>query len=520
MLSNHRHYWRILLLAWLLLCSGTSRANQLHMAYDADPVSLDPYEILSGGTLQMAHLLFDPLLRWNLDHQLESRLATSWQRLSDRAVRFNLRPGVLFHSGREMTALDIKWTLQRAKTSTDFKALFAPFNNARVVDKYTVDLITERPYPLLLNMATYLFVMDSQFYSGFDSRQKAKDAIEKHGNSFASTHVSGTGPFVVSKRQQGVSLELQRYANYWDQASPGNVDAIRLTPIKDSSTRTAALLAGDLDLIAPVPPIDHYRIAKQAGLKLYTRSGARLITLQLNQQKRPELRDQRVRQAIVYAINNRAIVGKLMRGFATPAGQQSPPGYAGHVAELEPRFDLQKARRLMAEAGYESGFAVSMIAPNNRYVNDAKIARAVTSMLAKINIQVDLVTMPKAQYWQQFDQRPADIMMLGWHSDTEDSANFTEFLAMCRDDDSGFGRYNGGGYCNPEVDRLIMASATETNAQRRAMLLQQVERILYQDAAFVPLHWQNLAWAVRHGVNIEAVMTDSNVPYLGDLVIQ
>jgi peptide/nickel transport system substrate-binding protein len=190
------------------------------------------------------------------------------------------------------------------------------------------------------------------------------------------------------------------------------------------------------------------------------------------------------------------------------------------VAELEPRFDLQKARRLMAEAGYESGFAVSMIAPNNRYVNDAKIARAVTSMLAKINIQVDLVTMPKAQYWQQFDQRPADIMMLGWHSDTEDSANFTEFLAMCRDDDSGFGRYNGGGYCNPEVDRLIMASATETNAQRRAMLLQQVERILYQDAAFVPLHWQNLAWAVRHGVNIEAVMTDSNVPYLGDLVIQ
>jgi len=501
------------------ILSGYSYANSLRIAYDADPVSLDPYEQLSGGSSQQAHLLYDPLIRWTTDHKLEGRLATSWHRLDDRKVRFNLLQGVKFISGNPLTALDVKWSLQRAKTSPDFKAIFQPISHARVIDAHTVDLITEQPYALLENIATTLFVMDSQFYQGFDEHQKAKDAIEKHGHSFASNHASGTGPFVLTHRQQGVELHLSRQANYWDHASAGNVNDIKLIPIHDSATRSAALLAGDLDLIAPVPPIDHYRINKQAGMHLFTRAGARLISLQMNQQSRLELRDLRVRQAIVYAINNKGIASKIMRGFATPAGQQSPPGYAGHLPKLTPRYNLQLAKSLMLEAGYGNGFKLSMIAPNNRYVNDAKIAQAVVIMLAKINIEVELITMPKAQYWQKYDQGGADLMMLGWHSDTEDSANFSEFLAMCRNAKSGYGRYNGGHYCNPEVDRLVMASAKQTDGLKRTQMLQQVEQILYQDAAFVPLHWQHLAWASRSGIDIGKVLTVMNIPYLADLVM-
>jgi peptide/nickel transport system substrate-binding protein len=239
----------------------------------------------------------------------------------------------------------------------------------------------------------------------------------------------------------------------------------------------------------------------------------------MNQQRRPELQDIRVRQAIVHAINNKGIASKIMRGFATPAGQQSPPGYQGHLASLAPRYDLALAQKLMQQAGYGSGFRLSMIAPNNRYVNDAKIAQAVVIMLAKINIKVDLVTMPKAQYWKKYDQASSDLMMLGWHSDTEDSANFSEMLAMCRNPDSGYGRYNGGHYCNPEVDRLVSASAKQTNLKKRTQMLQQVEQILYQDAAFVPLHWQHLAWGARKGINIKDVLTVMNIPYLADLVV-
>ena len=137
-----------------------------------------------------------------------------------------------------------------------------------------------------------------------------------------------------------------------------------------------------------------------------------------------------MRLAINYAINRQGIVDKILRGFGTPAGELSPPSYAGYDPALVPRFDLDKAKALMAEAGYADGFSVTMMAPNNRYIEDQRVAQAVAAMLAKINIKVDLQTMPKAQYWQRFDERAADIMMIGWQSDTQDSANFYEFLVM------------------------------------------------------------------------------------------
>ena len=146
-------------------------------------------------------------------------------------------------------------------------------------------------------------------------------------------------------------------------------------------------------------------------------------------------------------------------------------------------------------------------------------SQAVASMLSKINIKVDLQTMPKAQYWPKFDERAADIMMIGWHSDTEDSANFNEFLTMTPNADTGRGQYNSGNYSNEKVDELTMASLTETKGDARAEQLQMVEKILFDEAAFVPLHWQDLAWAARKGVDIEPVLNVMNFPYLGDLVI-
>jgi len=506
--------------ALIFTVSVTAQAKTLRLAYDADPVSLDPHEQLSGGTLQLSHMVFDPLIRWTKDMKFEGRLATSWERIDEKTMRFNLRKGVKFHSGNPMTALDVVWTFDRLKKSPDFKGLFAPFESMKVVDPNTVDLVTTEPYPLVLHQSTYIFVMDSKFYTGFDANGKSKSDIVKHGNSFASTNVSGTGPYVISSREQGVKVVFDRFADYWDKKSPGNVDKIVMTPIKEGPTRVAALLSGDVDFIAPVPPTDMDRIKKNADTQLITMGGARIITFQMNQKRVDAFKDKRVRQAIVYAINNKGIVKKIMKGFATAAGQQGPKGYAGYDANLTPRYDLAKAKQLMKDAGYEKGFSVTMMAPNNRYVNDAKIAEAAASMLSKINIKVDLKTMPKAQYWPEFDKRSADIMMIGWRSDTEDSANFSEFLTMTPNSETGYGQYNSGNYSNAEVDKLTLQSQSMTDPVARAKVLQKVEKILYDDAAFVPLHWQNLAWAARNGVEIDPVINSQNMPYLGDLVIK
>ncbi|MCK8485382.1 ABC transporter substrate-binding protein [Aliiroseovarius sp. S2029] len=502
------------------MASAAFAENTVRVAYDADPVSLDPHEQLSGGTLQLSHMVFDPLVRWTQDLQFEPRLAESWEQIDDTTMRFKLKSGVKFHSGNMLTANDVDWTFDRLKVSDDFKGIFAPFTDIEVIDDMTFDLKTSAPYPLVLHTATYIFPMDSAFYTGETDDGKDKSEIVKHGDSFASRNVSGTGPFVVSEREQGVKVVFDRFADYWDTDSKGNVDKIILTPIKEDPTRVAALLSGDVDFIAPVPPTDLQRVADAEGVDLITMPGTRIITFQMNQERVEAFKDPKVRLAIDYAVNNAGIVDRIMRGFGTVAGQASPAGYLGYDEALAPRFDVEKAKALMEEAGYADGFSITMMAPNNRYVNDDKIAQAVASMLSQINIKVDLQTMPKAQYWPKFDERAADMMMIGWHADTEDSANFHQFLTACPDEATGNGQYNSGNYCNEEADALMNASNTETDQAKRAEMLTKLEGILYEEAAFIPLHWQNLAWGSKSGMNSGEIVNALNFPYFGDLVVE
>ncbi|MGB1360774.1 MAG: ABC transporter substrate-binding protein [Alphaproteobacteria bacterium] len=494
------------------LVFSVANAKTLKVAYDADPVTLDIHEQLSAGMLQHSHMVFDPLVRWNKEHGIDPRLATSWKRVNDTTMVFELRKGVKFHSGNKFTAKDVKYTIERLQKSPDFKAIFAQISSVKVINDYKIEIKTEKAYPLLINTMTYVFPMDSKFYAG-------KDEITKAGDSFASKNSSGTGPFTVTERQQGVKTVYTAFKGYWDPKK-GNVTKVILTPISENGTRTAALLSGDVDFIAPVAPTDFKLIKKNKKTKLITLPGTRIITFHMNQEKNKALSNVKVRQAIVHAINNKAIVKKILKGFGTPAGQMSPAGYQGYNKDLDPRYNLKKAKKLMKEAGYTNGFKLTMMAPNNRYVNDAKIAQAVASMLAKIKIKVELKTMPKAQYWPKFDERAADMMMIGWHSDTEDSANFNEYLTMCPNKETGIGAYNANEYCNKEVDALTNKANAETNLKKRSAMLQKAEAIMYKDAAFVPLHWQNLAWAERKGVNAESILNNMNFPYFGNLVIK
>ena len=501
----------------LLVAPTLGAAKTLRLALDADPVSLDPHVQLSGGMLQYSHMVFDPLVRWTQDMEFEPRLAERWGRIDPLTLRFHLRKGVTFHSGNPFTAQDVAWTLARLKKSQDFKALFEPFADPRIIDDHTIDIVTTNPYGLALNMCTYIFPMDSKFYTGKDEKGLPKDAIVKTEHSFANENQSGTGRFYVESRDPGQRWVFKAFPGYWDK-DIGNVETIILTPIAEDATRVAALLAGDVDFIEPVPPQDYERIERSKGVQLITMSGTRVITFQMNQKRRPEFQDPRVRLAFDLAVNNEGIVQRIMKNRATAAAQNSPEGYDGYNPGLKPRFDLEKAKALMKEAGYEKGFTVSMIAPNNRYVNDEKIAEAVASMLARINVKVELKTMPKAQYWDAFDAQVADIQMIGWHSDTEDSANFYEFLNMCPNQETGYGQYNSANYCNPKVDELTLATQSETDLEKREKMLQEIEQILYEDAAFIPLHWQMLSWAVSDKVlNAGEIVNVMNFPYFDDL---
>lgn len=496
-----------------LILWNKATATTLRVAFDADPISLDPHEQLSEGTLQFSHLVFDPLLRWKQNGQFEPRLATHWQRIDSRTIRFYLRKNITFHSGNAFSAKDVVYTINRLKKSPDFRAMFDTIASVSAIDDYTIDVHATTPNPLLLNIMTYVFPMDKTFYQG-------KDQIIKYGETFASRHVSGTGPFTLVSRELGSRMELKRNPSYWDKQSVGNVDDIIMTPIRADSTRLAALLSGDVDFIFPVSPIDVERTKKVSGIQLVTLPSTRILLLHMNQKRRKEFRDVRVRKAINLAINQSLIVEKILKGYATPAGQLSADRFLGHINDLQPEYDLTKALALMKEAGYEKGFRISMMAPNNRYMNDEKVAQAITAMLARIHITIELKTLPKAQYFKEFDNRAADMMMLGWQSDTMDSNNLFEFIIACPDAKTGLGAYNASEYCERSIDDNIHQANREMNPERRLRLMQQVERTLYKDAAIVPLYWQSLIWAAKDNVKIQDIVNDQNYPHLGDLFVE
>ncbi len=495
-------------------------AAEITIAYKADPVSMDPTEQLSGSTLQMANLVYDPLVRWDIDLNIEGRLAECWEEISPTVLRFHLRKGVRFHNGDAMTADDVVFTFDRLKKSSDYKGLYEPFEKMRKVDEHTVDLIMKKPYPLALAAMNYLFVMDSKYFSGKDDDGNDKARIGKASATFATIHENGSGPFVLDSREQGVKSRYRRFPGYW--AETGNVDVLDYVTIKEDATRVSAVLSGDVDWIYQVPPNDVERVKKAPELRFYSLPSDRIITFQMNQEVVPEFRDKRVRLAVIYAVDNAGIVEKVMRGDSTVAAQLSPPGYNGYNPELEPRHDLDKARRLMREAGVEQGFTITMLAPNNRYVNDEKIAYAVAAMLAKINIEVKLTTIPQARFWAEYPQCKVGMAMIGWASDTWDSANYSEYLTMTKNAKTGLGQYNCGGYSNPELDRLLGEARTERDTEKRDALLKKISRIEYEEALFVPLYYQNLNWLYHKSFRNfpQIVNTRAHLPYWGDLVVE
>lgn len=503
----------LVLSSLILVMAGYAQAIEIKIALDAEPVSLDPHEQLSEGALQYSHTVFDPLVRWRQDGSFEPRLATSWQMLNETTLRLVLRQGVTFHTGNAFTANDVAFTLRRLKRSTDFKALFDVITDSEVIDDYTIDIHTRHPFPQLMSTLAYVFVLDEKFY-------QTRDDIVKFGHSFASNHESGTGPFIVVERIPGEKLRFVRNQKYWDSTSKGNVDALEILPIRSDSTRLAALLTGDVDIISPLASIDIPRVERLPDVQLVSLPGTRIIMLQLNQARRPELRDVRVRQAMSLAINQPLIVEKVLRGYARPAGQLSAEPFLGHINNLQPKFDLQRARQLMQQAGYEQGFSLTLMAPNNRYMSDEQIAQAVAAMLEKINIQVDFKTLPKAQYFQLYDQRAADVMMLGWQSDTLDSNNIFEFTVACRDSGTGLGAYNASGYCNPVIDSMIRQANQTLNLEKRQALMRAIEEQIATDIPVIPLHWQSMVWGSRPGMNLAEILNLQNYPYLGDLIVE
>jgi peptide/nickel transport system substrate-binding protein len=285
--------------------------------------------------------------------------------------------------------------------------------------------------------------------------------------------------------------------------------------VTNDAARTAALLAGDLDFIDQTPTTDLARLRNDPRLVLSETVGLRLIFLGLDHLRaadadsphitdndgrplgRNPLRDVRVRRALNMAIDRDAITSRIMDGAATPANQFLPPGTFSHVADLPPiRFDPEGARRLLAEAGYPNGFRIQLNTPNDRYINDARIAQAVGAMWTRIGVRTSV----EAQTWSIFVNRAGraeySAHLIGWGSNPDASHPMRNIIAGVSRE-RGWGASNRGRYANAELDRLLEESLVELDDARREQMLIRIQRMAAEDVAVIPLHIQTNVWAMR-----------------------
>lgn len=506
---------RYMTLAAVLLATTTiaTSAETLRWARAGDALTLDPHAQNEGPTSALAHQIMEPLVMRDMTGAIVPALATEWNpsETNPNIWVFKLREGVTYHDGAEFDSEDVVFSLNRAMTDdSDYKELLASVKEVRAADKYTVEIETNGPNPIMPNNLTNMFMMDKGWAEA-NNAVKVQD-YEGGEDTYAAKNANGTGPYSLVSREPDVKTVLKINENYWGKDEfPMEVTEIIYTPIQNAATRVAALLSGEVDFIQDVPVQDLARVAGSDGLDVRTAPQNRVIFFGLNagdadlandnvDGKNP-LSDVRVRRAMSMAINRDAIKKVVMRDQSQPAGMISPPFVNGWNAEMDgaSKTDIDAAKALMAEAGYGDGFSIQLDCPNDRYINDEAICQAAVPMLAQIGITVNLDAKPKAQHFPLISNLETDFYMLGWGVPTYDSEYIFNFLVHGRSDK--YGSWNGTRYDNAELNEKIVSLASMTDLPKRDATINEIWQVVQEEALYIPIHHQVLNWGMKSNVD-------------------
>jgi peptide/nickel transport system substrate-binding protein len=488
-------------------------AKPFRFANDGDVNSMDPYARNETFLLTFTGNIYEPLIRRDKQLKVSPSLATEWSQVSPELWRFKLRQGVKFQDGTPFTADDVVFSFDRVRMDgSNLKAVVASIKTVTKIDDHTVEMATDGADPILPEEITNWYMM-SKVWAEKNNATKPAD-LTKNEDFYASRNANGTGPFMLKQREPEVRTILVANPNWWDKPEHNVTEAV-FTRIGNDSTRVAALLSGEIDMMYTVPPQDIERIRKTSGVKIYEGPELRTVFLGFDQ-VRDELlessvkgknpfKDVRVRQAFYQAIDEEAIKSKVMRGSATVTALMIAPGINGFDKALNDRYphDVAAAKKLLAEAGYPSGFELGMDCPTDRYINDEAICQAVVAMLARIGVKVNLLAQTRGKYFGKIlgPGYNTSFYMLGWTPATYDARDMLFNIIGSRTVPGG-GLFNVGGYSNKRVDELTRMIQGETDAAKRMAEISEAMKIHKEEFGHIPLHQQAVVWAARDTIDL------------------
>lgn len=488
-------------------------AKTLRYASQNDPITVDPHAANLLVTSRLTQQIFDTLVGRDKNWKPVPWLAESWKQVSPTAWRFKLREGVRFHDGSPFTADDVVFSVERGLAPTSqMRFALQGVESAKAIDHLNVELRLQEPNPAMLQHLTQFRIMSRAWAVKYRA-EKPQDYKNKE-DTYAARNTNGTGPFALKEYTPDVRVVLVKNKDWWGIKAgyfESNLEEVVMLTIVTAGTRMAALLSGEVDLVIDPPTQDVARLRASPQLKILEGPEMRVQYLAFDlhrdellygsEKRKNPFKDLRVRQAVAHAVDAEAIRSKVMRGHSRPNGSVIAPLMVGYHADGDKHVphDRERAKKLLAEAGYANGFEVTLDCGNNQPAAD--ICQASAAMLSQVGIRVRPNIVPQTNYFPKLEKYDSSFYLLSWGGGGTSDA-FATLNALFRTvGPKGEGDFNMGRWSNAQMDRLLADIKTQQQPALRDAAIRKAMVLANAELPIVAIHQQLIPWAMRRSVN-------------------
>ncbi|MDR0663178.1 MAG: ABC transporter substrate-binding protein [Spirochaetaceae bacterium] len=416
--------------------SGDVYKDTLTWGQGADVTSFDPHKVNDVPTVQVTNHIFDTLVEVDeTTGDIKPLIAESWEQASDVEYRFFIRKGIKFHDGSELTAEDVKFSLDRAMATPAVAHMVNFISSVAVEDPYTVLVTSRAPYgPALRNLAVTSVAIVPKSY------------VEADAEALLSRPV-GSGPYKFVSWNQSDSVRLEAFDGYFGEKAKTKKLLMKVIP--ENSQRTIALETGEIDLAYDVTANDLKILEANKNLKVFKAPSLSCYYISFNMRKKP-FDSKLVRQALSRAIDRRLIIDTILSGEGEPADAIIAPAVYGYYSTGADEYDPGLSRELLAEAGYPNGFSCTLWVNNNH--ERVEVCEAIIEMFHEVGVNARLEVLEFGAFIQRTATGEHDMAYFGWITSTKD-ADYTYYPLEHSTQQGAAG--NRSFVADPEVDRLV-----------------------------------------------------------------
>jgi len=447
----------------------------LRVALQTNPNTIEPATGDTRTASNVAWSIFNSLVWLNDEGVVVPSLAESWEISDDGLVyTFKLREDVVFHNGYPFTADDVVFTWERGQGSDiTYREDFLAIAEMVKTDDYTVEARLDAPNAfILLLMNEHWGILSQQYHEEVGEEGYLQNPV-------------GTGPFKFVEWRAGDRIVLEAFEDYWEEGYP-KVDRVIYRPIPDTSTRFAALVNDDIDIVSNLGPEQADAVVAADGVSLVTYGQDRVYYVTFNNMSTgigTPIEDKLVRQAMSYAIDYDAIIDRLFDGYAERVSGFIIPGNLGHDPSVTPYpYDPDKARELLADAGYPDGFAIEMAGPSETYTNFEQVLQAVAGYWAEIGIDVDLQFMESGMFWDlQANRELTPLFGDSWSSSTGEA--YPRLIGSVGGEDASY-----AAWLDPVLVDMVKEVEMTADSIERAEVYTRILKYMFEDPPFIYLY--------------------------------